>query len=44
MGVFKLFKPPLKNSEVWKLTHFLGEGQLSPQPEPAVTVVRDNKL
>lgn len=36
MGVFRLFKLPLKDSEVGKLTHFLGEGQLSPQPEPAV--------
>lgn len=44
MDVFKLLKPPLKNLGVWKLPHFLGEGQLSPQPEPAVAAVRDNRV
>lgn len=44
MGVFKLFLPHPKNSDVWKLTLLLGAGQLSPQPEPAVAAVRDNRL
>lgn len=44
VGVFKLFKPPLKTAKGWKLPYFLSKSQLSTQPEPAVTVVTDNRL